>query len=511
MSYQNKAEEFLKVAKHFKLGDLPTEKPNPKTKHLSKWAKEDLSKALNVILEIEQNVANTLLQKKIDIAKLSKAIEVCFRAGGKIVLCGCGATGRLSLAIETIWRNDHFGKKEEDFVESFMAGGDVALIHSIENFEDYPEYGVRQLQDMNFGENDLLISCTEGGETPFVIGATEEATKISKFKPYFLYCNPDEILCEVAKRSQNVINNSDIVKINLSVGPMVLAGSTRMQASTILMAAVGFALNNFQNSKENLFKDLNLFKQLVSELEFEDLSSFIVKEADIYDKGKFLLYECREDLGISILTDTTERAPTFSLNSFENVNENREESSLSYLWFSHIHEGKEAWESLLKRLPRPLEWAETKELTGAERLKGFDFSSHVKSYRDSRLKLKQEIFKVESSKEGLIFELCDLKHTFKFDSDNLLMKHLLLKILLNTHSTLVMGRLNRYEDNIMTWVRPSNNKLIDRAVRYTDYLLRQSKIEKTYEELVFEIFKQMENIGRDDSIVLKMMESLKKD
>lgn len=41
-----------------------------------------------------------------------------------------------------------------------------------------------------------------------------------------------------------------------------------------------------------------------------------------------------------------------------------------------------------------------------------------------------------------------------------------LKVLLNKHSTLVMGKLNKIKSNLMSWVRPSNNKLIDRAIRY---------------------------------------------
>lgn len=44
--------------------------------------------------------------------------------------------------------------------------------------------------------------------------------------------------------------------------------------------------------------------------------------------------------------------------------------------------------------------------------------------------------------------------------------HSLLKILLNSASTLIMGRLDRYFSNIMTYVKPTNYKLIDRAARY---------------------------------------------
>ena len=31
------------------------------------------------------------------------------------------------------------------------------------------------MKELNFGEKDLLIASTEGGETPWVIGATEYA------------------------------------------------------------------------------------------------------------------------------------------------------------------------------------------------------------------------------------------------------------------------------------------------------------------------------------------------
>jgi N-acetylmuramic acid 6-phosphate etherase len=38
-----------------------------------------------------------------------------------------------------------------------------------------------------------LIGTTEGGETPYVIGAVEEADSISARAPFFLYCNSPEI------------------------------------------------------------------------------------------------------------------------------------------------------------------------------------------------------------------------------------------------------------------------------------------------------------------------------
>jgi N-acetylmuramic acid 6-phosphate etherase len=43
--------------------------------------------------------------------------------------------------------------------------------------------------------------------------------------------------------------------------------------------------------------------------------------------------------------------------------------------------------------------------------------------------------------------------------------NLLLKMYLNAVSTLIMGRLGRYQGNVMTYVRATNFKLIDRVAR----------------------------------------------
>ena len=62
----------------------------------------------------------------------------------------------------------------------------------------------------------------------------------------------------------------------------------------------------------------------------------------------------------------------------------------------------------------------------------------------------------------------------------------------------------------MTYVRPSNNKLIDRTIRYVRLLLQQRNIEKSYEEVAYACFREMETINEDEPIVLKTLERLLK-
>lgn len=505
------AQEFLEICEQFRLGNLPTETPHPKTTNLSEDANHNLVKAIETIKEIDLDVFTKVKSSLFALKFLKEKIQQTLDSGNNIYLCGCGATGRLSLALETIWRHQHENRPElKNRIISFMAGGDVALIHSVEKFEDYPDFGERQLRELGFKDGDLLISCTEGGETPFVIGATNAAAQISHRAPYFLYCNPDEILISTAERSKEVIKNSRIEKINLTVGPMALTGSTRMQATTVLMYGVGLCLWYFDRSYTEMETEVQKMIETMKAMDFSFLTKFIERESEIYKRGEFLLYETDPYLGISILTDTTERSPTFSLYPFENQQDENKNPSLAYLYFKSSPDSPKAWYDLLRREPRCFHWSEITDQTTHQRLMGFDFSAQLVEHRKKYLNVPHHHFKIhfDAEKNQLSFELDELTHTLELKELNFLSTHLVLKVLINNLSTLIMGRMNRYESNLMTWVRASNNKLVDRAVRYAHFLLHKKGINASYSDLVHACFKLKDDVPRDQALVLKMVEEL---
>ena len=54
-----------------------------------------------------------------------------------------------------------------------MAGGDFALIKAVEGFEDFTQFGAKQIESVlpsGVREGDVVFAITEGGETSFVIG-----------------------------------------------------------------------------------------------------------------------------------------------------------------------------------------------------------------------------------------------------------------------------------------------------------------------------------------------------
>jgi len=505
-----KAEQFLSISSQYKLGALVTESSHPETRNLSELAVNDLSKAVSVLKGLDTNTLTVLKGKAKEIWYLAEAMADTFRSGKDVYFCGCGATGRLSLTIETIWRQVKSGQPMENRVFSFMSGGDVALIRSIENFEDYTQYGARQLAEAGFRDGDLLVGITEGGETPIVIGAVEEAMKLSARKPFFLYCNPDDILCQVAERSKKVIENKGIEKINLTVGPMGITGSTRMQSSTVLLAAAGFALFYHDRELAALEKTLKELLDYWKKTDIGFIKGFIEEESAIYKKGDYLLYESDPFLGITIITDTTERSPTFSLYPFENVNENDPEISLCYLYMPSAPDSKTAWEKLLWRAPRTLEWPDIGGIASMKRLLGFDFSTQVLERRQRQGKpALQHIFKIKGTEQGIEFNLGDNNYNLGVPFSDPLCHHIILKMILNTHSTLIMGRLGRYEGNVMTYVKASNNKLIDRSVRYVDLILKRDGMTASYGEICHALYEVLEVMPVNQSVVLKTVERIR--
>ncbi len=512
----NTADEFLATGSKFHLGALETEKVHPSTRDLSDLALNNLPQAISTLAAVDFVALEKMKAKVPEILRLRSAIAEVLKAGHRIFLCGCGATGRLSLALEYLWREAN--PKSPDSVVAFMAGGDIALVHSLEGFEDYPEYGARHLQDLGFRDGDLLISCTEGGETPYVIGATEAASNISAQKPFFLYCNPDTVLRENVDRSRQVIDNPKIEKINLTVGPMALAGSTRMQASTVLQLVVGVALLS-KASPEQILRFLSELQNYMRSEAQEFLPGFIEREAREYQAGGYVIYWVK-DYPITVFTDTTERAPTFSLTPFSHRSAERLlklKPSLCYIGLPEAKDAKSAWQKLLLRPPRPLNWVEVDDRTSSDYLMAFDFSQKAREFRSWLTKEAQHSdFEISRRDDRLLWSFQDYERALGLPSaDEIspdlrpLFEHLLLKMLLNIHSTLIMGRMGRYKRNLMTWVYPTNGKLIDRATRYARTLLKEDGLEISYEDVVRKLFELKGRVTANESIVLATYGSFK--
>ena len=80
-----------------------------------------------------------------------------------------------------------------------MAGGDYALIKSVEGFEDFAAFGKKQIGDLGVSSKDVVFAITEGGETFVCDRHGVEGRGAMACEGLFLSVYnkfPDEILCQ---------------------------------------------------------------------------------------------------------------------------------------------------------------------------------------------------------------------------------------------------------------------------------------------------------------------------
>lgn len=542
----HRAKEFLATGSTYRLGRLPTECPNPRTLKLSELCQTNLALACRTFRDVEIDAFQTLLDKEELATQLVEDLHKTFELGHKVFLVGCGATGRLAMVLETMWREEPLPGKAEDIV-AFTAGGDFALVRSMGVFEDRPDLGAQHLMDLGFQNGDLLIALTEGGETPFVLGALDQAVIASTVKPWLFFCNPSEILVQTIARSKRAIQNPRIRAHSLAVEPMALTGSTRLQASSVLMAFVGACLREVVTKAKCRW----LFTEIIDllfQLDPVDLVPLIEAECEVHRKNGFTLHRS-QSAAIAVLTDTTERAPTFSLAPFEAVeldqtlgaSIDRDTASRTYLEIPGENSAIDAWQKLIHRAPRAFNAPGDLTLPDGRPVKvdqqailSFDFSKGAEKRRlqygvETNLIIQIEIVNALNT-STIVFqtESSAGRWTASFRSGrDRLVQQTLLKYLLNLQSTLTMGRLGRFHGNMMTYVRPTNGKLVDRTLRTlrvllaqktaqpctTENLLHLRKLWESHDDepLLTAIFAALEKVSVDEPVVLRALEILQID
>lgn len=515
------AENFLAISREFRLGDLVTEQSHPATRDLSRTAGRSIPDALRLLFSVDADVISAYRKWAATDApsRISRLLTEALGDGRKVYFTGCGATGRLSILLESVWR--WLPGEYSDRAVSVMSGGDYALIKSVEGFEDFAEFGAKQIAEAGVSDGDVVFAITEGGETSFVIGTAWEALRRGA-KVYFVYCNPDEPLRDKVTRSREVIDEPRIEKMNLTTGPMAITGSTRMQATSIQLAVMltilemtARDLRGVRGSDDVPQKFLialeELHENLLSDSLIGSLSDIAAMEEAAYKAGAKSTYFA-DFFGIDVLTDTTERSPTFCTPAFRKWDDKAAADSWTYL-ITPGSDSETAWESILKRSPRCLSWTkeEIAEMIGSEaaekqagimrqigteELLRFRISLDGLTNRpveksdaaicvlgawedDSFCKKRLEEAEKAGASAGLVVvggkECIGSAKTVVLElpeTDFLLggIARVGVKMLLNALSTCVMVRMGRVLGNCMVAVVPSNLKLIDRSIRYIQTL-----------------------------------------
>ncbi|HHX00937.1 MAG TPA: hypothetical protein GX740_06515 [Acholeplasmataceae bacterium] len=536
--YKEASRNFIENEKQFHLGVIPTEQPNPKTRNLSATIMKDTQAGVKMILSADEDIAKVASKafETPEFKRFVDDIKTALDNRKQIVFSSVGASGRMAITIDAAWRQYWTSLIQKlpnraqtlldiaNLVSSFTTGGDRALVRSVENFEDYMSFGREQVREAGIGEGDILVGLAECGLSASINGSVLEAQERG-CTTYYLYCNPKEILVKHLDRVRVVFENEEIIKISLFVGNMAVAGSTRMQVTTVELLAAGAAMELAAKRwlEENLNEDEleaiglvafdlqtyadefeKMNKALSTGAALEGLAKAVEYETETYTNNGLITYVTHDYL-LDILTDTTERQPTFTLPPFKKFHDKDALVSWAYVK-DPLYPNRVAWQHVFRRPIKGLDWTveDYKRLGASQDIINNPpkiGSSEVEEYyigneddpsRYSRKPANLVVLDINGSATpevmeyfhknlpnysgGVVIRIGNIPNTKLYENEihipvevprtsTDIMTHLLIKVVFNLLSTATMAKMGRVWGNWMIQVLPTNKKLIDRSTR----------------------------------------------
>lgn len=180
------------------------------------------------------------------IAQAVDAITATLARGGRLFYQGAGTSGRLAV-LDAVELLPTFSAPP-GLVIGLIAGGEGALVRSVEGAEDSRALGEADLRAHHFTQQDMLIGVAASGRTPYVLAGLDYANNLGAHTGCVV-CNPDSPIAAAAQHPIVVVP-----------GPEVLTGSTRLRAGTATKLVLNMlstcAMTKLGKVYENLMVDV---------------------------------------------------------------------------------------------------------------------------------------------------------------------------------------------------------------------------------------------------------------
>lgn len=152
------------------------------------------------------------------LAAAAEAAAARLSRGGRLVYAGAGSSGRLAVQ-DGVELHPTFGWPRER-LRYLIAGGERALVESIEGAEDDAAAAGAAVDGLSLGDADVLVAVAASGRTTYTC-AVQRRARVAGALTIGVANNPDTPLLAEAE-----------IPVLLATGPEFLPGSTRMTAGT---------------------------------------------------------------------------------------------------------------------------------------------------------------------------------------------------------------------------------------------------------------------------------------
>ncbi len=193
-------------------------KTTEQSSHYQHLEKMSIDGLLNAMHEEDKTVPQAVEKALPQIKTLVEQVVAKLKLGGRLFYMGSGSSGRLGI-LDASECPPTFGVPHE-LVVGIIAGGDSAIRKAVENAEDHPTQGWKDLQEHNISTKDFVVGIAASGTTPYVLGALKKANEAG-IATGCITMNKDSPLQLLAQ-----------FPITAVVGPEFVSGSSRMKAGT---------------------------------------------------------------------------------------------------------------------------------------------------------------------------------------------------------------------------------------------------------------------------------------
>jgi N-acetylmuramic acid 6-phosphate etherase len=197
------------------LGVLATEQSDPRYSRIDTLPTEEIARLMN---GADAGVPAAVATAVPAIAAAVDGVAERFAAGGRLIYVGAGTSGRLAV-LDASECPPTFGT-DPGRVVGVIAGGEAALIRSVEGAEDDADAGTEVIRATGVGPADSVVGISASGRAPYVVAAVAEARRLGALT-IGLACNTGTPLAAAADHAIEVV-----------VGAEVISGSTRLKAGT---------------------------------------------------------------------------------------------------------------------------------------------------------------------------------------------------------------------------------------------------------------------------------------
>lgn len=200
---------------------MSTERSSPRYSSIDVWDAEDIAET---IVESQFAAVAAVYAVRKQIASAAVAMQARLEDRGRLIYAGAGTSGRLAVQ-DGAELAPTFGWPDDRLL-LIIAGGEEALLRSVEGAEDDAEGGTRLIAQHAVTAQDVLIAVAASGATRFTLACLREAKRCGA------------LTLGIANNGASPILDEADHPIFLDTGSEPIAGSTRLKAGTAQKVAL---------------------------------------------------------------------------------------------------------------------------------------------------------------------------------------------------------------------------------------------------------------------------------